>query len=72
MFKYKFNLKSKKDFEALKIKNLLPKYIPKQPESKFNKVGEWKGWPDFLSYTLSHKGNYLDYENAKNSCADIK
>lgn len=49
-----------------KIKNKLPSFIPKCPESHYFGIG-WKNWGDFLGTDRISNGDkkYFDYEEAK-------
>jgi superfamily II DNA or RNA helicase len=58
-------LKSQDDFQKYKNSNEFNNFIPKMPEIKFRKTGEWKGWPDFLSYTRIHKWKFRDFNAAR-------
>ncbi len=59
------NLTSKEDFDKFKSQESFPGFIPKMPDIKYRKTGEWKGWPDFLSYTRKHKWDFLPFEQAR-------
>jgi superfamily II DNA or RNA helicase len=67
-----FGLKSKKDFEKFKKTKGYPEDIPRMPSLGYRKKGTWNGWPDFLSYELSHKGDYLTYNEAKKFVHKLK
>jgi superfamily II DNA or RNA helicase len=56
---------SKEDFERFKTQDSFPGSIPKMPDIKYRKTGEWKGWPDFLSYQRKHKWDFLPFEEAR-------
>jgi len=59
------NLTSKEDFDKFKNQESFPGFIPKMPDIKYRKTGEWKGWPDFLSYTRKHKWDFLPFVQAR-------
>lgn len=56
---------SKEDFERFKTQDSFPGSIPKMPDIKYRKTGEWKGWPDFLSYQRKHKWDFLPFDVAR-------
>ena len=60
-----FGLKSQDDFKTYKNSVSYNTFIPKMPEIKFRKTGEWKGWPDFLSYTRIHKWEFREFHAAR-------
>ena len=58
-------LKSRDDFKSYKNSNSFNPFIPKMAEIKYRKSGDWKGWPDFLSYTRIHKWEFREFDAAR-------
>ena len=58
-------LKSQDDFKQYKNSPSFNSFIPKMPEIKYRKTGDWKGWPDFLSYTRIHKWEFREFNAAR-------
>jgi hypothetical protein len=42
------------------------------PDIKYRKTGEWKGWPDFLSYKRIHKWEFVPFIEAREIARKLK